>query len=259
MPAWSARPPPPGRSATSSAPSRRTTRRQRRWRTGRSSFRLFGSPTTASQSPERLDAGVYRRRPSFVVSVAAEQWLNVAFARGKAETGKPGAYQLADDIWALLVDRDLGLPIVPLRPGEIRPELSESPGLTICNIEFATEFTAIAPPPADDIGDYLHHHIDWDIEPFGNVAPPLADGRGRRARRRDASRPGSGSLIPASDHLPEEEFHAHLRPPRRGADRHGPDGLPLPAEGAFVDADSFWHRRLAKGEVARAEPPAEEK
>ena len=123
--------------------------------------------------PERLDAGVYRRRPSFVVSVAAEQWLNIAFARGKAETGKPGAYQLADDIWALLVDRDLGLPIVPLRPGEIRPELSESPGLTICNIEFATEFTATAPAPADDIGDYLHHHIDWDIEPFGNVAPPL--------------------------------------------------------------------------------------
>ena len=34
----------------------------------------------------------------------------------------------------------------------------------------------------------------------------------------------------------------------------GPDGLPLPAEGAFVDADSFWHRRLAKGEVARRTP-----
>jgi hypothetical protein len=39
----------------------------------------------------------------------------------------------------------------------------------------------------------------------------------------------------------------------------GPDGRALPADGAFVDADSFWSRRLAKGEVARAEPPAEEK
>ena len=123
-------------------------------------------------NPDRLDAGVHRRRPAFVVSVAAEQWLNVAFARGKAETGKPGAYQLADDVWALLVDHDFGLPIVPLRPGG-SGRLSESPGLTICNIEFATEFTAIAPPPADNIGDYLHHHIDWDVEPFGDVAPPL--------------------------------------------------------------------------------------
>ena len=58
--------------------------------------RRLGEP-----APERLDAGVYRRRPTFVVSVAAEQWLNIAFARGKAETGKPGAYQLADDVWAL--------------------------------------------------------------------------------------------------------------------------------------------------------------
>jgi Protein of unknown function (DUF2635) len=43
-----------------------------------------------------------------------------------------------------------------------------------------------------------------------------------------------------------------------------PDGQPLPAEGASVTADSFWHRRLAKGEVelvpaggtTGGEPPA---
>ncbi len=122
--------------------------------------------------PERLDAGVYRRRPAFIVSVAAEQWLNVAFARGKAETGLPGAYQLADDVWALLAERDFGLPISGLRPGEIRPELDET-GLIVCHIGFATEVTATAPAPDADLGDYLHHHIDWDIEPRGNVTPPL--------------------------------------------------------------------------------------
>jgi hypothetical protein len=123
-------------------------------------------------APERLDAGVYRRRPAFVVWVAAEQWLNVAFVRGKAETGLPGAYQLADDVWALLAERDFGLPITGLRPGEIRPERDET-GLIVCHIEFVTEFTATAPPPDADLGDYLHHHIDWDIEPHGNVIPPL--------------------------------------------------------------------------------------
>ncbi len=28
-----------------------------------------------------------------------------------------------------------------------------------------------------------------------------------------------------------------------------PDGQPLPAAGKLVTADSFWHRRLVKGEV----------
>lgn len=122
--------------------------------------------------PERLDVGVYRRRPAFVVSVAAEQWLNTGFVRGKAETGLPGAYQLADDVWALLAERDFGLPVTGLRPGEIRPERDET-GLTVCHIGFATEFTATAPAPTDDLGDYLHHHIDWDVEPVGNLTPPL--------------------------------------------------------------------------------------
>lgn len=122
-------------------------------------------------APERLDAGAYRRRASFVVAVAAEQWLNVAFSRSKAETGLPGAYQLADDVWALLVDQDLGLPISPLQPGAIRPEIDES-GLTACHIEFTAQFTTSA-APADGLGDYLHHHIDWDVAPHGNVQPPL--------------------------------------------------------------------------------------
>jgi hypothetical protein len=42
--------------------------------------------------------------------------------------------------------------------------------------------------------------------------------------------------------------------PKPGLIVLGPDGQALPAEGAFVEADSFWHRRLAKGEVAKDEP-----
>jgi hypothetical protein len=39
--------------------------------------------------------------------------------------------------------------------------------------------------------------------------------------------------------------------PAEGLRVLGPDGQPLPAEGAFVEADSFWNRRIAKGEVER--------
>lgn len=123
------------------------------------------------EAPERIDAGVYRRRATFVVAVAAEQWLNIAFTRSKAETGLPGAWQLADDVWALLVDQDLGLSISPLQPGAIRPEIDDG-GLTACHIEFTTQFIANA-APGEGLGDYLHHHIDWDVEPHGNVQPPL--------------------------------------------------------------------------------------
>jgi phage gp37-like protein len=140
--------------------------------TGTLAFPALWVAYDGEAAPERLDAGVYRRRPSFVVAVAGEQWLNLAFVRGKAETGLPGAYQLADDIWTLLAERDLGLECTGLRPGEIRPERDET-GLTVCHIEFSTEFTATTPAPFDDLGDYLHHHIDWDIEPHGNVTPPL--------------------------------------------------------------------------------------
>ncbi len=42
--------------------------------------------------------------------------------------------------------------------------------------------------------------------------------------------------------------------PKPGLIVLGPDGQALPAEGTFVEADSFWHRRLAKGEIER---PAE--
>lgn len=123
--------------------------------------------------PQRMGQGVYQRRASFTVSVAAEQWLNIGFARGKAATGLPGAYQLADDIWSLLADRDFDLPIAPLQPGSIRPDIDDS-GLTVCLIDFTVEFTAYAAPIVpDDIGDYLHHHVDWDVEPHGNVEPPL--------------------------------------------------------------------------------------
>lgn len=91
--------------------------------------------------------------------------------RSKAETGLPGAWQLADDVWALLVDQDLGLPISPLQPGAIRPEIDDG-GLTACHIEFTTWFIA-STVPTESLGDYLHHHIDWDVEPHGNVQPPL--------------------------------------------------------------------------------------
>lgn len=123
-------------------------------------------------APVRVDHGAYNRRANFSVSVAAEQWLNIAFARGKAATGLPGAYQLADDIWGLLVDRDFGLPITPISPGSIRPEVDDT-GMTVCSIEFSAEFTAYAPDRNGDLADYLHHHIDWDVEPHGNVEPPL--------------------------------------------------------------------------------------
>ena len=122
--------------------------------------------------PERLDNRRYRRRLEFYVYVAATQWVNVGFVRGKEDTGKPGAYQITDDIWFLLTDQDLGLEISPLSPGEIRPDVPE-PGITICKLALTCDVTASPPEEAGDIADYLRHHIDWDVDPIGNVQPPL--------------------------------------------------------------------------------------
>lgn len=38
----------------------------------------------------------------------------------------------------------------------------------------------------------------------------------------------------------------------------GPDGQRLPEEGATVPDDSFWRRRLAKGDVVAAAAPVKE-
>jgi hypothetical protein len=45
--------------------------------------------------------------------------------------------------------------------------------------------------------------------------------------------------------------------PKPGLVVLGPDGQALPAAGALVEADSFWHRRLAKGEIELTEPKQE--
>lgn len=124
------------------------------------------------EPPERLGDKTYRRKLRFAVFVAAEQWLNVSFSRYRSETGLPGAYQLAEDVWALLADNDLGLDMAPLAPAEIRPELAE-PNLTICRLDFIAVVVAPSPEGAANLGEYLRHHIDWDVEPLGNVVPPL--------------------------------------------------------------------------------------
>ena len=132
----------------------------------------IGTAAYSVSLTSRIGTGCYQRTLDFTVSVAAQSWINVAYERGKEETGKPGAYQIAEDVWHLLADHDLGLPIRAIQPGDIRPDVPEA-GVMIVNLAFTVEVTSQVPAPTDNIGEYLRHHTDWDVEPIGEVVPPL--------------------------------------------------------------------------------------
>ena len=134
-----------------------------------------------AEAPPRSDSAEVRYPGSFFLVVAAENSRNETARRHGGEgAGEPGSYQLVQDAIALLAYSDLGLPeISPLMPGAIRtaarPAALATRNCSLLAVAFATDFPV--PLVTDLDGDapvpFTDFHVNWDVQPFGNVTPPL--------------------------------------------------------------------------------------
>ncbi|MQX36820.1 phage protein Gp37 [Roseospira navarrensis] len=116
-------------------------------------------------------------RARYVVVVAARSGRNEHERRHGADD-RVGAYQLAEDVCALLHDQALGLEIEPIQVEGVRPLLhtaARDQRLAAYGIDLTTAWTLASPPDADAMGEFLTFHGDWDLPVHGNVTPD-ADG-----------------------------------------------------------------------------------
>lgn len=99
---------------------------------------------------------------------------DAAAARLDESEGEIGSYRLLQVARAVLAGADLGLSIDPIAPGAITSE-EQANGRSVYSLVLRTGygFESHAAASVDDLGDFLHLHIDWDIEPAGEVVPPL--------------------------------------------------------------------------------------
>jgi phage gp37-like protein len=116
-------------------------------------------------------------RARFAVVVAAENKRNEQDSR-HGDGAKPGSYQLTVDAIRILsrsmLDPELGL-VEPVRVRSARPiartDQMKRQGLSMMAIEL--ELVVPLGSFADAADELETLHVDWDIPPFGNVAPPL--------------------------------------------------------------------------------------
>lgn len=97
-----------------------------------------------------------------------------ASARLDESEGEVGSYRLLQAARAVLAGADFGLPIDPLAPGAIISE-EQAEGRSIYSLALRTgyAFRSNAAASIDELADFLHMHLDWDIAPTGEVVPPL--------------------------------------------------------------------------------------
>lgn len=118
-------------------------------------------------------------RGTFHIVLAAQHLANETKARMGSGEGQPGAYQLGQDVSALLLGQTLGLDIAPFKLGEFSslfPNLKSKRNLAVWALSLTTDFVVEATPPAD-LADFTSFHANWDIRPFGGVdADPQAPG-----------------------------------------------------------------------------------
>lgn len=140
--------------------------------------------------PDERAQGGWVCRPSFAVVVASRSVRNEQARRQGGPAGEIGAYQVVEDIRALLAGQDLkaelaalgvSAEITPLEPDEITAIFNgTSKGLqaSVYAIGFTTDYDlAMAIPSSSDAVPFLRFHADWDVPPFNADAdqPPIAD------------------------------------------------------------------------------------
>lgn len=127
--------------------------------------------------PTERGGDTWFHEPVFVVLVGQRNRRNEEAAR-RGAAGKPGSYQMLEDIRGLLIGQTLGLEINRVLPGRTRSVLNGAPqgaAASIYAMEFHTGYVSEQPAPAVNIGSFKTFHVDWDIPPHGNVvAPPPA-------------------------------------------------------------------------------------
>lgn len=125
------------------------------------------------------DDTVWSGDARFALVVAAQNLRNETASRhGDSVTPEvlPGSYQLAEDAVRLLHRSDLGLDLVsPIVATGMRlvartPEI-RTQNLSLMAVELRCRMPIGGFDP--DLGDFETLHVDWDVPPFGNVAPPL--------------------------------------------------------------------------------------
>lgn len=130
---------------------------------------------------EDFGDGTVKAEGRFVIVTAAENRRNERATRFGGSDAEVGSYQLACDAAALLMGRDLGLPIGALRlqaidslfAGQTRAERQ----ISVMGVAFSTAFVfdPRAEIAAGPIGDFTDFHADWDIPPFGGVDANLEE------------------------------------------------------------------------------------
>lgn len=166
------------------------------------SSNALGYALTAQSYAGELDAdggGEVRNFPAVWITFAGERpdaqgpgrstWMRAVFTAFCAQrnrrndaasrhgaAGKVGAYQLLEDVRAVLLGQTLDLEISPLAPGAVRTIIAgklQGEQAVVYAVEFTTRYALGSPPASDGLDDFKHVHLDYDVPPHGNVAPPL--------------------------------------------------------------------------------------
>ena len=125
--------------------------------------------------PKERPGGEWLHEPVFAVVVGARNRRNEEAARRGAD-GKPGSYQIVEDMRGLFVGQDLALEIEPIRPGAVRSIVNaavERDNASIYVVELRTRYVSNQPAAASGLDDFATFHADWDVPPLGNVTAPL--------------------------------------------------------------------------------------
>lgn len=136
--------------------------------------------TFAGEDAPREVAGGTAYPAVFAIIIAARS-SRTETARRRGDAGTIGAYQLQNDVRALLVDRQLGHDISPIKLRRVRPIFNGLTGdqrLAVYALDLEIVYRAPATsgsggelPGADKDtpGDFKTFHAEWDLPPHGNT------------------------------------------------------------------------------------------
>ena len=125
--------------------------------------------------PTKTGGGEYLHEPVFAAVVGARNRRNEEAAR-RGSAGKPGSYQIAEDVRGLLAGQDLDLDIAAIEPGAVNSIWNakvRGDNLSLYMVELHTRYVSNEPAAASGLDDFETFHVDWDIPPLGNVTEPL--------------------------------------------------------------------------------------
>ncbi len=133
---------------------------------------------SGAQTQRVFQRSVFEVTATFSAIVAANSLRNEREARQGAG-GAPGAYQIVEDVVALLAGKNLGLQTVkPLSLERIEAlynDRSDQTLAAIYGITLSTGWSIECGEDGSSLDDFETFHVNWDIPAHGNVGPGLPD------------------------------------------------------------------------------------